>query len=48
MTNYARCTCEIKSKISVAKTAFCKKEALFSSNLGLNLREELVKCCIKA
>jgi len=46
MTNYARCTCEIKSRIATAKAAFNKKKVLFTSTMDLNLRNELVKCYI--
>jgi hypothetical protein len=45
ITNYARCTREIKSRIAVAKAAFNKK-TLFTSKLNLNLRKKLVSCCI--
>jgi len=38
ITNYARYTCEIKSRISVAKAAFNNKETLFSSKLDTNLK----------
>jgi hypothetical protein len=40
----ARCTREIKSRIAMAKTAFNKKNNLFTSKLDLNLRKKLVKC----
>jgi hypothetical protein len=48
ITNGAKCTCEIKSRISVAKAAFKKgkKKILSTSKLGLNLRKELTKCYI--
>jgi hypothetical protein len=46
LTNDGRCTCEIKSRIAVAKAAFNKKRALFTSKMDLELREKLVKCCI--
>jgi hypothetical protein len=46
ITNDARCTREIKSRIVVAKAAFNKKETLFTSKLELNLRKKLVKCYI--
>ena len=39
-----RCTCEIKSRIAMAKDAFNKKKNLFTSKLDLNLRKKLVKC----
>jgi len=45
MTNYARCKCEIKSRIATAKAAFNKK-VLFASILDLNFRNKLVKCYI--
>jgi hypothetical protein len=46
ITNDARCTCEIKSRIAMAKAAFNKKKTLFTSKLTLNLRKKLVKCYI--
>jgi hypothetical protein len=46
LTNYGRCTCEIKCRIAMAKAAFNKKRALFSSTLDLELRKKLVKCYI--
>ena len=46
LTNDGRCTCEIKSKIAMAKDAFNKKKTLFTSKLDLNLRKKLVKCYI--
>jgi len=45
LTNDGRCTCEIKSRIAVAKAAFNKK-TLFTSTMDLNLRKKLVKCYI--
>jgi hypothetical protein len=39
----ARCTCEIKSRIAMAKPAFKKKKALFTSKVELNLRWKLLK-----
>jgi len=44
ITNDGRYTCEIKSKITMAKAAFNKKKTLFSSTMGLNFRKKLVKC----
>ena len=44
LTNDVRCTCEIKSRIAMAKAAFNKKKTLFTSKLDLNLRKKLVKC----
>jgi hypothetical protein len=46
LTNDARCTCEIKCRIAMAKAAFNKKRALFTSTLDLELRKKLVKCYI--
>ena len=43
LTNYGRCTCEIKSRIAMAKAAFNKKRALFNSTLDLKLRKKPVK-----
>jgi hypothetical protein len=44
--NDARCTREIKRRISMAKAAFDRKKTLFISKLDLNLRKKLVKCYI--
>jgi hypothetical protein len=44
ITNDARYTCEIKSRISMAKAAFNKKKILFTSKLNLNLWKKLVEC----
>jgi hypothetical protein len=41
-----RCTCEIKSRIAMAKSAFNKKRVLFTSKMDLELRKKLVKCYI--
>jgi hypothetical protein len=46
ITNDARCTREIKSRITVAKAAFNKKKNLFTSKLDINLRKKLVMCFI--
>jgi hypothetical protein len=46
LTNDGRCTCEIKSRIAMAKAAFNEKKTLFTSTLDLNLRKKLVKYCI--
>jgi hypothetical protein len=46
LTNDGRCTCEIKSRIAMAKVAFNKKRALFNSKMDLELRKKLVKCYI--
>jgi hypothetical protein len=39
VTYDARCKCEIKSRIAMAKAAFNKKKNLFTSKLDLNLRK---------
>jgi hypothetical protein len=46
LTDDGRCTCEIKSRIAMAKAAFNKKKNLFSSKLNSYLRKKLVKCYI--
>jgi hypothetical protein len=46
ITNDARCTCEIKSRIATAKAAFNRKKIFFTSKLDLNLRKKPVKCYI--
>jgi hypothetical protein len=46
ITNDARCTREIKSRIAMAKAAFNEKKTLFIIKLELNLRQKLVKCYI--
>ena len=46
LTNDGTCTCEIKCIIAMAKAAFNKKRALFTSTLDLELRKKLVKCYI--
>jgi hypothetical protein len=45
VTNDAKCTREIKSRISMAKAAFNRKNP-FICKLDLNLRKKLVKCYI--
>jgi hypothetical protein len=44
ITNDARCTWEIKSRIAMAKAAFNRKKTLFTSKLDLSLRKKLMKC----
>jgi hypothetical protein len=44
VTNDARFTRKIKSRIVMAKVAFNKEKALFTSKWDLNLRKKLVKC----
>ena len=46
LTEDGRCTCEIKSRIAMAKAAFNKKKNLFTGKLDLNLRKKPVKCYI--
>jgi hypothetical protein len=46
ITNDARCTREIRSRIAMAIAAFNNKKTLFNSKLDLNLRKRLVKCHI--
>ena len=46
LTEDGRCTCEIKSRIAMAKAAFKKKKNLFTSKLDLDLRKKLVKCYV--
>jgi hypothetical protein len=43
VTNYTRHAREIKSRIAMAKTAFGRKENLFTRRLKSNLRKKLVK-----
>jgi hypothetical protein len=46
LTNDGRCSHEIKSRTVMAKAAFNKKRALFTSKMDLELRKKLVKCYI--
>jgi hypothetical protein len=46
ITNAARCACEIKCRIAMAKEAFHKKETLFTKKPNLNLRKTPVNCYI--
>jgi hypothetical protein len=46
ITNDARCTREIKSRIVGAKAELKKQKTLFTSKLDLHLRKKLVKCYI--
>ena len=46
LTEDGRCTCEIKSRIAMAKAAFNKKKNLFTRKLDLNLRKRLVRCYV--
>jgi len=45
ITNDARCTHEIKSRIAIAKAVFNKK-TYFTIKFDLNLRKKLVHCYI--
>jgi hypothetical protein len=44
ITNDAKRTREIKSRIAMSKAAFNKKKNLFTSKLDLNLKKKVVKC----
>jgi hypothetical protein len=44
--NGTRCTWEIKSRTVMAKAAFQKRKALFTSKSDLYLRKRVVKCYI--
>jgi hypothetical protein len=46
ITNDARCTFEIKSRIATARAAFNKQKTLFTNHLVLSLRKKQVKCYI--
>jgi hypothetical protein len=48
ITNDARCICEIKAAIAMAKAAFSRKEALVVGKLDLNLMKKLFKCYIRS
>jgi hypothetical protein len=43
ITNYARCTLEIKSSTAMAREAFSKKKTLFTSKWGFEFKEETSK-----
>jgi len=40
ITSDATCTCEIRSRIAMAKTVFYKKKTLLTSKLNLNFEKE--------
>jgi len=42
ITNDARCMCEIKFRIAIAKAEFNKKKALFKNKWALNFWKKLV------
>ena len=46
ISSNGRCTCEIKSRIAMAKAAFNKKKNLFTSKLDLHLRKKVVNCYV--
>jgi hypothetical protein len=46
--NAVRCTCEIKSRISMEKAAFSKNKNPFTSKLKLNARNKSVNCYIRS
>jgi hypothetical protein len=46
MINDAKCTQEIKFRIDMAKAAFNKKTALFTSKLYSKIRKKVVKCYV--
>ena len=46
LINDERSTCEIKSRIAMAKVEFNKKKPPFTSTLDFKLRKKLVKCYI--
>jgi hypothetical protein len=46
ITDGARCTREIKSRIAMEEAAFKNEKTLFTNKLGLNLRKKLVQCYI--
>jgi hypothetical protein len=46
LTNDGICTCEIKSRIVMAKAALNKNRALFTGKMDLELMKKLVKCYI--
>jgi hypothetical protein len=46
ISNDARCKYEIQPRIAMAKAAFNKRRALFTSKFDLKLRKKLVKCYI--
>jgi hypothetical protein len=44
--NDAKDTSKVKFRISMAKAASSKNKALLTNRLYLNLRKQLVKCCV--
>jgi hypothetical protein len=48
IANYAKRTCEMKSRIVTEQAVFNRKKTLFTSKLDLNFRKKLEKCCISS
>jgi hypothetical protein len=46
ITNDARCTREIKSRVAMIKSTFNKEKIILTSELDLNLRKKPQKFCI--
>jgi len=46
ITNGARRTREVKSRIALVQAAFNKEKALFTSKLNLDLKKKLIQCYI--
>jgi hypothetical protein len=46
ITNNAIYTCEIKSRIIMAKAVFNNLKIIFTGNLNLNLEKKLIRCYI--
>jgi hypothetical protein len=46
VTNDARCALEIKSRIAIAKAAFSKKKAPFTSKWESNFSKKPLKCYV--
>ena len=47
ITNNARGTCEIKSRIAMAAEAFIREKPFFTRKLGFTLRKKLVNKLVK-
>jgi hypothetical protein len=46
LTDDGRCTCEIKSRIAMAKAAFNKNRALLTIKMDFETRKKQLKCYI--
>jgi hypothetical protein len=44
ITNDSSCTCDINSRIAMAKQRSTRRRLFFTRKLDLNLRKKLVKC----